>query len=636
MTTNLKSRVRDMYQRKLVTAKEAISQIRSGDRVYVGSNCGQPVTLCEALVERKNDLNGVEIVHLLTFGPAPYVDLQYAENFRHLAFFIGANVRKAVQEGHADYAPIFLSEIPHLFTSGQVPIDVALVAVSPPDAHGFCSMGISVDIGLAACKSAKLLICEVNDQMPRTLGEGFLHVSEVDAFVETSYPLVEHAVEELDEVSLQIGRNIAQLVDDGATIQTGIGKIPSAVLASLGDKNDLGVHTEMFSDALINSIEAGIVNCRMKTLHPNKVMATFCIGTKYCYDYLDDNPFFEFRPTEYVNDPFVVAQNERMVAINGTIEVDLTGQAVSDSIGNRFYSGIGGQVDFVRGAARSKGGKPILALPSTAKGGTVSKIVSKLKPAAGVVTSRGDVHYIVTEYGIAYLHGKSVRERALSLIRIAHPNFRDQLLEEAKELGYIPHDQPSVEAQYPHHLVREVELKTGETVLLRPIMPTDGQRLKKHFYSLSPEAVHRRFNRMVRSLSNLTITELVTVDYYRHMAMVAVQKDGEAETILATARYYLNDTTNTAEIAFAVLDEWQDKGIGRELFNSLAARAIETKVGGFDAFVQSDNLLMLHILLSTGYETEYTVQEGQHQIKIRFKPGKSKRKDSDQPTPLPE
>jgi len=597
--------------------------IRSGDRVYIGSNCGQPVVLSNALVERRNDLNGVEIVHLLTFGPAPYVDLQFAENFRHRAFFIGANVRKAVQAGHADYCPIFLHEIPDLFKTKQVPLDVALIAVSTPDEHGYCSMGVSVDIGLAACQSAKIIIAEVNDQMPRTLGEGFLHVSQIDAFVEASYPVVEHTGDPIDETSAQIGRNIAQLVEDGSTLQTGIGSIPSAVLAALGDKNDLGVHTEMFSDALIDSIERGNVNCRKKSLHPGKVITTFCIGTKRCYDYLDNNPFFEFRPSEYVNNPFTVGQNDRMVAINGTIEVDLTGQAVSDSIGHRFYSGIGGQVDFIRGAARSKGGKPILAMPSTAKNGEISKIVPMIKPGAGVVTSRGDVHYIVTEYGVAYLHGKSIRERALSLIRIAHPKFRDELLEKAKEMGYLPSDQPSLEPEYPANLVREVTLKDGMKILLRPIKPTDEQDLKKHFYSLSPESVHRRFNRMVRMLTNGTVRDLVNVDYHRHMAMVAVIKKGEAETILATGRYYLNDVTNMAEIAFAVLDEWQNRGIGRQLFNSLIERAKETGVAGFDAQVQTDNAPMLKILRDCGLLSESKVVEGQYEIRLVLQPDKA-------------
>lgn len=607
----------DLYQSKLRSAKDALGIVKSGNRVYISSNTGLPVRLCEAFAERKDDLNGVEIVHLLTAGPASYVEPQYAENYRHVAYFIGANVRKAVQSGDADYCPIFLGEIPNLFKSGQVPLDVALVAVSPPDSHGFFSMGVSVDIGLAACKMAKHVVVEVNPNMPRTLGEGFLHISEIDAIVEADYPVPEHGHDgDIDETSLQIGRHIAKLIEDGATIQTGIGNIPNAVLKCLDDKNDLGVHTEMFSDGLIERIETGNITCRKKTLHPNKVVSTFTMGSRKLYDYIDNNPFFSFMPTEYVNDPFVVAQNERMVSINSCIEVDLTGQICSDSIGNRFFSGFGGQVDFVRGASRSKGGRPIIALPSTAKGGEMSKIVSKLKPAAGVVTTRADVRYVCTEWGVAYLHGKTVRERALSLIRIAHPKFRDQLLEEAKELGYVPREQPSVEPLYPSEMERKITLKTGEEVVIRPIKPTDEQLLKTHFYSLSPEAVHKRFNRMVRVLTNGTVRELVNPDYTTHMAMVVLLKHGNGETLLATSRYYVDETRNTAEMAFAVLDEWQNKGIGRALLSCLIERAKETKLTALEGYVQSDNSPMQHLLLTTDLETESHIVDGMSKITL--------------------
>lgn len=623
MKTLLRSRVREEFERKLRTPEEAVKLIHSGDRVYVSSNCGQPVMLTEAMSARKHELHGVEVVHLLTAGPAGYVDEAFAEHFRHKAYFIGGNVRKAIQSGAADYCPIFLGEIPHLFTSGQVPLDVAMIACSPPDEHGYCSMGVSVDIGLAACRTAKTVIAEINDQMPRTLGEGFLHVSQIDCFIEASYPVMTHETGELDEVSLQIGRNIAALVNDGATLQLGIGAIPNAVLAALNEKEDLGVHTEMFSDGVIDLIESGNITCRKKTLHPNKVVSTFCMGSKRLYDYIDNNPFFEFRPTEYVNDPFVVAQNDNMIAVNGCIEIDLTGQVVSDSIGTKFYSGIGGQVDFVRGAARSKGGKPFLAAPSTIKNGVASRIVPFLKPGGGVVTSRGDVHYVATEHGVAYLHGKSIRERAISLIRIADPKFRDELLEQAKELGYVPKEQPSVEHRYPVELVQDFKLKTGEEITLRPIVPTDDQLLKEHFYSLSPETVHRRFNRMVSVLPNHMVRDLVNVDYTRHMAMVAVLKQGSGELLLATSRYYLDDATNTAEMAFAVLDEWQGRGLGRRLLEALIERAKATKVKALEAWVQQDNTPMLKLLLSSGVETEYRIVEGQYRVTLWLMPQKS-------------
>ncbi len=608
--------VREEYQRKLMTAEEAVRLIRSGDRVYIGSNCGQPVAVSEALVRRRKELHGVEIVHLLTMGPAPYVDLQYEENFRHMAYFIGANVRKAVQNGQVDYCPIFLSEIPELFLSGQTPIDVAMISVSPPDAHGFVSMGVSVDIGWAACKVAKRIIAEVNDQMPRTLGNSFLHVSDITAFVEASYPVLEHPAPPPDEISTEIGRHIVPLIEDGATIQTGIGGIPSAVLSQIGDKNDLGVHTEMFSDTLIDVILAGNVTCRKKTVHPNKVVATFIIGTKMMYDFVDNNPFFEFVPTQYANDPFVVARNDKMVAINGAIEVDLTGQVCSDSIGHKFFSGIGGQVDFIRGAARSKGGRPIIALPSTTSDGKISRITPVLKPGAGVVTSRGDVHYVVTEYGMAYLHGRSVRERCLSLIRIAHPKFRDELLEKAKELGYLPDAQPSLEHNYPSDYVQEVELEADRKLTIRPIKPTDEQLLKRHFYNLRPEAVHHRFHRMVNALSNATVRDLVNVDYRRHFALVATVQEGKGEEIVATTRFYVDEARGTAEIAFAVLDEWQNKGLGRVLLEQMIRRARELKVQTFEAYVHSDNAAMLRLFQTSGAPVELKLEENQYLVRL--------------------
>ena len=445
LNPNMPERLKKEYLQKLRTPRQAADLIRSGDRIYLGSNCGQPQTMSEALTLRKDDLFGVEVVHILMHGSAPFLEPEYSENFRDISLFMGSNVRKAVNEGRAEYAPIFLSEICDLFRRGQMPIDVAIVAVTPPDEHGYCSMGVAVDVGLAACQVAPIIIAEVMPTMPRTLGTGFLHVNDIDCFVESNHGPVSHEQGTPDAISDQIASYIADLIPDGATLQAGIGGIPDAVMAKMDTKNDLGMHTEMFSDGIIRLVENGNMTCRKKTLHPGKVISTFVIGTRKLFDYIDNNPLFEFRTSDYVNDPFVVAQNNDLVAVNGAIEVDLTGQIVSDSIGTRFFSGIGGQVDFIRGAARSKGGKPIIALPSTAKNDTISKIVQFVQPGAGVVTSRGDAHYVVTEYGVAYLHGKTIAERALSLIRIAHPKFRDELLDKAKEVGYVRKEQPSIE-----------------------------------------------------------------------------------------------------------------------------------------------------------------------------------------------
>ena len=430
-----------IYRERLMSAACAVSLIGSGQRVFVGSNCAEPQTLLDALPLVADQMTNTEIVHILTLGHAPTSEARFAKEFHHNAFFIGANVREAVNACRADYTPIFLSEIPALFRSGGFPLDVALIMVSPPDAHGYCSLGLSVDVVKAAVETAGLVIAEVNRRMPRTLGDSCLHVSRIDAFVESDCPLPELTPPAQTEVTRAIGRNIATLIEDGSTLQMGIGAIPDAVLACLTDKRSLGIHTEMFSDGLLPLIEAGVVTGRSKTLYPGKIVASFCMGTRALYDFVDNNPSIEFHPTEVVNDPFVIAQNEKMVAINAAIEVDLTGQVCADSIGEKFYSGIGGQVDFLRGAARSRGGKPIIALPSTATlrdGARISRIVSHLKPGAGIVTSRGDVHYVVTEWGVAFLHGKSIRERALLLAEIAHPDFREELRAAARERHLIP------------------------------------------------------------------------------------------------------------------------------------------------------------------------------------------------------
>jgi 4-hydroxybutyrate CoA-transferase len=424
------------FREKLTTAERAVERVSSGDRVYVHPGCAEPETLVSALLKRADQLSNVEIVHLLTFGNADYVKPEYRGHFRHNALFIGSNVREAVTEGRADYTPIFLCEIERLFTSGQLPLDGALVQLSPPDEHGYMSLGVGVDCTLTAARCARYVIAEVNDRMPRALGDSFLHVSKVSAIVETSHPLAELHPVPFTELQHRIAQNVASLIPDGATLQMGIGGIPDAVLTCLRDRKDLGIHSEMVSDGVIPLIESGVVNGEKKTLHTGKVVAGFVLGTHRLANFIHDNPIFEFHPTSYVNDPFVIAQNENMIAINSALQIDLTGQVCADSLGTTLYSGIGGQVDFVRGAARSKGGKPIIAVPSTAKDGTVSRI-SSLLSGAGVVTSRGDVHYVVTEHGIAYLHGKTLRQRAEALIAIADPAFRDQLHDFAYRVHYL-------------------------------------------------------------------------------------------------------------------------------------------------------------------------------------------------------
>jgi acyl-CoA hydrolase len=427
----------DQYRQKQRTADEAVELVRSGDRVYLHEGCGTPLPIIEALLRRAPQLRNVELVHMLTFGPADYTLPEYEGHFRHNGLFLGGNVRPAIQEGRADYTPIFLSEIEGLFTSGELPLDVAIVQTSPPDDHGFLSLGTSIDCGLTAARCARHVIAEVNENMPRTFGDTFLHISKVSAVVETARPLLELQPEPSTPLQERIAERVAALIPDGACLQTGIGGIPDAVLRHLRDRRDLGVHSEMCSDRIIDLVECGALTNDRKRLHPGKIVAGFVLGTRRLFDFIHENPMFEFHPTSYVNDPFVIAQNDNMIAINSAIQVDLTGQVCADSIGTRPYSGFGGQLDFVRGAARSKGGRPIIALPSTAKNGAVSRIVPVLDPGAGVVTSRADVHYVVTEHGTAYLHGKTLRQRAEALIAIADPKFRNELYDFAIKAHYL-------------------------------------------------------------------------------------------------------------------------------------------------------------------------------------------------------
>jgi acetyl-CoA hydrolase len=421
-----------LYHEKLTTPEEALKAGRSGDTVYVHPGCAAPERLLDALVARHAELESVRIVHLMSMGRADYVRPGMEPHFRHAAFFTGKNTRDAINEGRADYIPIFLSEIPRLMRSRRVPIDVALIHVSPPDEHGFCSFGVGVECTKAAAETARVVIAQVNPHMPRVLGDSFIHVRNITSIIEADVPLVELPRVRMSEAFEQIGKNVASLIEDGSTLQLGIGGIPDAVLYHLRDRRHLGIHTEMFSDGMVELVERGIVTNERKNLHPGKIVASFVLGTRPLFDFIHNNPIVEFHPSDYVNDPFVIAQNHRMVAINSAIQVDLTGQVCSDSIGNTVYSGFGGQVDFIRGASRSEGGKAVIALLSTARNGEVTRICTHLDEGAGVVTSRADVHYVVSEYGVADLHGKTLRERAKALIGIAHPRFRDELEQGAR------------------------------------------------------------------------------------------------------------------------------------------------------------------------------------------------------------
>lgn len=436
--------IRQKFSHKFVTAEEAVKVIKSGNRVYIHSGCAYPKCLVDSMADMKDELENVEVCHLMVFGDVPYMRPEMEGHFRHNGFFLGANTRKHVNKGKADFMPIFLSDIPRLIKHDtKHKVDVVLIQVSPPDMHGFCSMGVAVDCTRTAAEVADYVIAQVNPKMPRVHGDSFIHINDIDYAVEYEQDLQELPVNINNknpieiEIFTKIGKNIADLVEDGSTLQMGIGAIPDAVLALLGDRKDLGIHTEMFSDGIIPLVEKGVINCAKKTLLPGKMVTSFVLGSHILFEYIHDNPLVEIRPTVFVNDPFTIARNDKMVAINSALQVDLTGQVCADSIGYSFYSGFGGQVDFIRGSKRSKGGKPIIALQSTAKNGELSRIVPHLEEGAGVTTSRGDVHFVVTEYGAVDLHGMNVRERVYALISIAHPKFREALERLAKEKKYI-------------------------------------------------------------------------------------------------------------------------------------------------------------------------------------------------------
>jgi len=563
-------------------------------------------------------LADIRLIHILTLGLTPYTDSGYGECLRHDALFIGPDVRDAVRQGRADYTPVFLSEVPRLFASRSIYLDTALIHVSPPDEDGLCSYGVSVDVVKAAAESARHVIAEVNPRMPRTLGDSFIHVDQIDTLVENDAPLPELHYPPPDEVSLKISQNIASLVEDGTTLQMGIGKIARSLPPFLEEKKDLGVHTELVSDWIVDLMQKGVVTNARKTLNPGKVVTSLCLGSRRLYDFVHNNPAFEFRACDYTNSPSIISQHAKMTAINCALEIDLTGQVCSDSLGQVFYSGLGGQVDFIRGAAAAEGGKPIIALPSTAAGGVVSRIVPALSKGAGVMITRGDVYYVVTEYGIAYLHGKNVRERALALISIAHPRFRADLLEEAKANRYIYEDQLLPVGIYPCELETTVTFR-GERVFFRPIKATDESMMQDFFYHLSDRTIYQRYFSALRTMPHRTVQAMTTIDYGQEMAIVGlVGKEGR-ERMIAVGRYgLLRESSDVAEMAFTVRDDWQNIGIGTFLLQHLAQIATKRDVSAFAAEILETNGPMLAILEKADYPVDYVYDEGIYTVTMRL------------------
>ena len=609
----------ERYSEKRCTPDEAVMRIPRGRHIFIGSGASEPVGLVEALGRRAAHFADNTIVHLMTLGPAPYVEPKYEGSFRHNAFFIGSNVREAVHQGRADYTPVFLSQIPSLIRSRRLPVQVALIQCSPPDEFGFVNLGVSVDITPAALDAAGLVIAEVNPNVPVVHGAGFVPMDRIDAWVLNDAPLIDRRPEVLTEVAIEIGRNVASLVEDGSTLQAGIGQVPDATLEALAGKRDLGMWTEMFSDRALDLVQAGVINGRYKAVHPGKISASFTFGSRRLYDFLDRNPIFTFHPSDFINDPIRIAQQHKMVAINGALQVDLTGQVCADSIGSKFYSGIGGQVDFIRGAAMCPGGKPIIALPSTARDGSVSRIVPVLTAGAGVVTSRGDVRFVVTEYGIADLLGKSIRERAVALVSIAHPDFRSELLSAAKDRHYVFVDQLEPRGTYPREVEKMVSTRDGTPVHLRPICPADESKLSDLFYSLTDNTLYRRFMRVIKRVPHKDLQYFLDVDYKANMAIVLETREpGREPRIIGMAQYFLDLATHFAEVALVVRDEWQGKGLGTCLIGEMIRLAQENGVAGFTADVLSANHVMVHIFQKAGVEVHSTLGGDTYRLRMPF------------------
>lgn len=617
--------VMEQYPAKFVDIQKAFQHIHRGDRIFVHTACGEPQYLLKELVEfvesHPKAVFDAEVLQVWSLGLAPYAKEKFKHNFRHNSFFIGNSTRSAVNAGLADYTPIFLSEIPRLFMRGHVPVDVALLQVSCPDAHGYMSLGISVDIVKAAAENAQIIIAQVNSRMPRIHGDGFIHISEVDFIVIHEEPLLEFEDDLDNEVADEIGRHVATLIEDGNTIQVGYGCLPNAILSHLRDKKHLGVHTELLGDGLVELMKAGVIDNSNKTLNRGKTIATFSMGSAQTYEYLHDNPFIEFKTVDYTNDPRVISQHEHMTAINSALEIDLTGQATAESLGEVFYSGIGGQADFMRGAVLAKSGKTILTLPATAEGGKISRIVPFLKAGAGVTLNRGDIHYVATEFGIAYLHGKNIRERAMELINIAHPKFRGELIRKAKERHLIYKDQafiPGKAGEYPEKIETYRTTSGGLEIFLRPVKITDESILKDFFYSLSDKSLQTRFISERKDMPHERLQDFVVIDYTNELIILAFVDHEGKEELVGVGQYAVIGSTHTADVAFVIRDDYQEKGIGRELLRYLTLLAKKQGLLGFRADVLLSNARMLRLFESMGFDVQKHIEDGMYEMKMTF------------------
>ncbi|MHA1747151.1 MAG: GNAT family N-acetyltransferase [Promethearchaeota archaeon] len=611
---------REKWKDKEITPQEAIKKIIPGNRVFIDTACAEPQALTSELIRASEQLIDTELIHFLTIFPEKYFKDKAEDLFRHNAFFIGKTLREEINKGQADYTPILASEIPSLFLSGRKNCDVALIQVTPPDRYGFCSFGINVDMAKPIAQSAYLTIAEINPQMPRTLGNSFIHMKEINFFVYNDVPLLEFKFKDKSDNVEQIGKKVANLIENKSTIHIGNGYLPNACLKFLTNKKDLGIHSHYITDNIIPLIENANLTCRKKNFHPEKILTSMALGTKKLYEFVNNNPFIEFYPTDYVCNPKYIGMNKRMVSINQALQIDLTGQVNTSSKGYNFYSGIGDTVDFMRGAAFSKGGKPIIVLPSTRKNGTISTIVPHLDEGAGVILSRADIHYVVTEWGVAYLHGKTIRERVLELICIAHPKFRQSLLEKAKKLNYTFSDQMLAcdlngrICLYPSQYETFYSIIGGEKINIRPVRTTDEPFLKELYYSLNEKDRYLRFFEVRKEFTHSKTQNEVNIDYINIFSIGAFKGEIGREEMIGNATYYLNPANNMAEYSFLVREDYRGKGLGSFLYHHLIIIAKENGIKGFYGNIHIQNKNTVQIIRKGGYTKITPPEAGEKEL----------------------
>lgn len=610
----------ESIKRKLVSAEEAVSIITPGENVFVGTACATPRTLIAAMENSSKNLSDLQIFHFLTDGAIPMKDGKPTTRYKHRTFFVGTDTRELIKSGQSDYVPIPIAQVPSLIENGRIAVDTALVQVSLPEGDQYVSLGISVDITKCAVRNAKKVIAELNPNMPLTYGDTFIPIDQIDHFVLVDTPLFEYEHPAVESAIVeQIARYVAGIIDDGSTLQIGLGRIPNHMLKFLETRRDIGIHSDVITDSLIELTNKGIITGRRKSMHQNQIVTSYCLGTRRLYDMVHRNPLFAFYPLEYVCNQFNISRNNKMVSVSQAFAIDLTGQICADQFAGEFYGGVSTQPDFLRGAAASPGGKPIICLPSTTEDGKYSRIRPLLMSGEGVTISRSDVHYIITEYGIAYLFGKSIRERALALIEIAHPDFRTWLLEEAKKLGYVRTDQSlKSKVAYPIEEEREMTMKNGSRIMIRPTKASDVEMLQNLFYHMSKQDIYTRFFTRLQSLPVSKAQHFCNVDFETAMAFIAVTGARENEQIVGSSMYVMDHATNLAEVAFMIRPEWQSVGLGRALQGRLAEYARSKGLRGFTAQVLMENEKMIKLIKQVSDKIETKCDAGVLEVTALF------------------